>query len=455
MLGEDVTFAQLRRLVRATAGWLGERSDSPRVLVGFDTRFASRAMAETAADVLAEAGLSPQLTPGPVPTPVLSHAVHRRRVAGGLMLTASHNPAEYHGLKLFSAEGGALPDADARRIEAHIARQPDHVAPAARRGRGADLAAAYVRDLGRLLDRDRLAAARVRVAYDAMHGCGAGVLDGALGDLGCRVVALRQSPDPHFAGVSPDPLPSRLGGLRELVSRSRGVRLGLATDGDADRLAVVLPGGRVLSETEMTALLVDHLARTGRVRRGVGASLASGSLLTRVAGHHGLATVRRSIGFKHLASLLASGAVDVAGDESGGFAWSKMGVDKDGLLAAALFCEIAAEGRGGVVGRLAELESRFGAGACGRSAISCSPERLAALDRLIGAAPERVDGAAVTAVGGEDGLRLGLSDGFLMWRRSGTEPLLRIYAEAPTPRRLAGRLAAGKRLLDAAIHRRR
>jgi len=458
VLGETVTFPQLRRLVRATAGWLRDETPARRVIVGFDTRFASRALAESAVKVLAEEGLEPVWTPAAVPTPVVTHAVARRRVAAGLMLTASHNPPEYHGLKIFADDGGAIPDREARRIEARIGRRGRAAAGAgiaAARPRRADLAAAYVRDVVRLIDGERLAASPVGVVYDAMHGAGAGVLDGLLTRLGCRVSVLRGAADPRFGGTAPDPVPANLGPLAARLVARRGRWIGLATDGDADRVAVVLPGGRILRETEVLALLVDHLARTGRIRRGVGISRATGSLVERVAGEHGLHVEQAGIGFKHLAEALRSGRVDVAGEESGGFAWAPMGVDKDGILAAALLCELAAGARGGVGRRLSELEARHGRFACGRRALVLTDDLVRALDRLTHAPPSRVDAARVRSAVCDDGVHLRLDDGFVMWRRSGTEPVLRIYAEAPGHRRLERRLAEAGRVLEAASRPRR
>jgi phosphomannomutase len=369
------------------------------------------------------------------------------------MLTASHNPPAHHGLKVFGGDGGALPDADARRIESQVPATDSGPPEQSGRQRSVDLTSAYVRSLSGLLDRDRLAASRIGVVYDAMHGAGAGVLDGALEGLGCRVTRVRAEPDPHFGGGAPDPVPARLGPLVASVSKRRGRLIGLATDGDADRLAVVLAGGRILRETEIVGLLLDHLARTGRVSRGVAVSLATGSLVDRVASHHGIRLVQRPIGFKHLAAELLAGSSDVAGDESGGFAWSKMGVDKDGLLAGALLCELAASQRGGVAKRLEQLEDRFGRHACGRRALTGSPRLGRALAHLEASPPERIDGARVVAASSDDGLHLRLEDGFVMWRHSGTESVVRVYAEAAGPRRLEGRLRAAERLIGRAAGR--
>jgi phosphomannomutase len=282
------------------------------------------------------------------------------------------------------------------------------------------------------------------VVYDAMHGCGAGVLDAVLEELGARVERLRTEADLRLGGGAPDPLPERLGALRARVAGDGAAALGLATDGDADRYGVMDERGCSLQPTQALALLVDHLARRGLVRRGIAVSIATGSLVERIARHHGLAVSRHPIGFKYLSVALAAGA-DAAGEESGGFALGSFGVDKDGMLAGVLLAEVAASGP--LSRRLRALERRFGAGACGKRARVADAAGREALARLIEAPPRRVDGAGVLEVDRCDGLHLRLEDGFLMLRVSGTEGVLRVYGEAPDPRRLVRRLRAGEALL--------
>jgi phosphomannomutase len=448
VLGEEVTVPRLAAAARGAAAWLAEQG-SPEVVVAHDTRFLSARLAEVAAAVVAERGLRPVVSRGPVPTPAAVRAVLRRRAAGALVLTASHNPPEYHGLKVFGPWGGGIDDATARRIERDVAAQstaPPRPAPALRR---ADLRAPYRRELLRAVDRRAIARAGLRVVVDALHGTGAGNLDAALSAAGAEVETLHPEPDPRFGGAPPDPSPGRLRELRARVRRLRGLSLGLATDGDADRFAAVDEAGRVLSETEALALLVDHLARGGRAVRGVAVSIATGSLVERVAARYGLTVTRHPIGFKHFAPPLVSGAAEIAGEESGGFALGAFSRDKDGILAGCLLAERVA-----VFGRplghcLAQLFREHGKSRCGRAAWPAGPAGRAALERLRRAPPSRVDGARVHAVRRDDGLHLALEDGFLMLRASGTEPVLRVYAEAPGAGALRRRLAVGAALVGA------
>jgi phosphoglucomutase len=365
------------------------------------------------------------------------------------VFTASHNAPCDHGLKVLDADGASAPREVTARIEAAAAsalgRQAE--APAGPAGRPVELTEPYRRALVSLLRDGPLAGRRPRVVYDAMHGCGAGVLDAVLEQLGARVVCLRARRDLHFGGVSPDPLPERLAALRRQVAADSRAALGLATDGDADRYGVLDERGRPLEATQALALLVDHLARRGLASRGLAISIATGSLVERVAAHHGLPVTRHPIGFKYLSAALAAGA-DVAGEESGGFTLGAFTGDKDGVLAGALLAEVAAQGP--LSRSLRALERRFGAGACGRRALAAASGGREALARLIAEPPEppeRVDGARILEVDRRDGLHLRLEDGFLMLRASGTEDVLRVYAEAPDRRRLARRLRAGEALL--------
>src|SRR5262245_5481047 len=330
VLGEDFTLPRLRRVLAAVGRWLQEQGAPGEVIVAHDTRPLGDRMARLAAAALREHGQRPLLARGAVPTPVIARAIRSRRARAGLVFTASHNPPEYHGLKLLGASGGSLAPAPIRRIEAMLAEAGEPESAAAARARRLDLKAAYLEDLLELIERNPIARARLRVVYDAMHGAGASVLASALRRSGARVRLLRGRPDPRLGGQAPDPIPERLGGLVRALRGARGLALGIATDGDADRFTAVDAGGRVLSPTQAVALLVDHLARSGRIRRGLALSVATGSLVEKIAQGHGLAVTRHPIGFRLLSERLAAGAADAAADESGGFALGSFSADKDG-----------------------------------------------------------------------------------------------------------------------------
>jgi len=448
VLGDEFTFARARATVRGVGEWLSARAPRARVLVAHDRRFLGERFAEQAAGVLAGCGLRPLRARGAIATPVAAHALRAGRAQAALVFTASHNPPEYQGLKVLGAGGASLSTEETRRIEgladAALRRE---VPTAPLRGRPRDLVEPYLEALLACVDARAFRRRRLAVHYDALHGVGAGVLDEALRRLGARVEALRLEADPCFGGAAPDPLPERLLGLRRAVARGHGLRLGLATDGDADRFAALDADGTPLRESDALALLVDHLARSGRLQRGVALSFATGSLVERVARSHGLSVTRHPIGFKYLAARFLADEADVAGEESGGFAWSRLSFDKDGILAGCLLAELVAASHAPLGARLRELVRRFGPSACGRTALDADARALAALAARLEDPPARVGRSPVRAVSKQDGLHLALDDGFLLLRASGTEPRLRIYAEAPDAAGLSRRLAAGCRLL--------
>lgn len=463
VLTEEVTLPRVRGFVRGLAGWLreaGPHGGRPpggrptRILVAHDTRFLGRELAALACRELEAAGHVPVLACSPVPTPVVASGVRHGGADAAIVFTASHNPAEYQGAKVIASGGGSVTDDQARHIEAQIRRaaRAPITATRARATRSAeaaiDLVGPYLSRLTAWVDGDAFRRDPPNVVYDALHGTGSGVTDRALRGLGVPVELRRGERSPRFGGGTPDPTATRLTGLVARVRAHRGRALGLANDGDADRYAVVDCDGTLLTETEALALLLDRLARTGRVGRGVAISIATGSLVERVAADYGLPVTRFPIGFKHLANALETGVADVAGEESGGFAVDAMARDKDGILACVLFAEMVAAERAPLAKRLRELLRRHGPSACGRTALSADAGALERMARLSEAPPDRVGDAVIREVERLDGLRLNLADGFLMLRASGTEPLIRIYAEARDRRALARRLAAGRALLS-------
>ena len=448
ILADEITAPRMRVLATAVARWACEAQHAPRILVAHDTRFLGPQLAQLAFDSLAASGARPLRAASPVPTPVVAHAVRSGVAEAALIVTASHNEPAYQGVKVLASWGGGVTAEQARRIEQlAVALRAPAAQPVAPVPVGLDLVTPYLANLAELIDREALRGTRLKVIYDAFHGTGSGVCDRALRALGAQVEVLHALHTPRFGGAAPDPTSLRLAALARAVRARGGHTLGLATDGDADRFAVLDANGVPVAESDALALLVDHLARGGRVRRGVAISIATGTLVERVAAEHGLPVARYPIGFKHLSRALVDGTADVAGEESGGFAWDPFARDKDGILACALFAEIFAHSNGSLRARLQQLVRRHGRRVCGRVARNASARARARLAALAKAPPERVDGARVREVDTRDGVRLGLDDGFLMLRASGTEPVLRLYGEAPDPRTLAKRFAAGWKLL--------
>ncbi len=443
-----VTLEATRRLARAAIPFFrecGEGDPSRPVLAAFDTRAHSAAIAREGASVLAAAGLPVLLADGPVPTPVVTHQLLERACSGAFMATASHNPAEDHGVKLFSAAGLAIADDASRAIEGRMNDCSAEPGDGAENRPQLVAAGLWCRDhadsLMRLLARTGGGLDALRVHYDAMHGASGALMPGLLEALGAEVAPLRCDPDPRFGGgAGPDPSPQGLAWLAERIRKDQCGGIGLATDGDGDRFGVVAEGGRILSEPEVIALLVDHLASSGAVASGVALTAGAGTLVRRVARMHGIPVRLVSAGFKHLSRALVGGQAEVAAEESGGFAIAAHALDKDGMLAGLLVAQIAASSANGLSGRLDALHERFGRFCSTRIAVPARSGLTERFGSLCAAPPERLGTAAVVQSSIQGGLFLEFDDGFALLRRSGTEPVFRIYAEAREPIGLMQRL---------------
>ncbi|MBI3323560.1 MAG: phosphoglucomutase/phosphomannomutase family protein, partial [Candidatus Omnitrophica bacterium] len=370
---------------------------------------------------------------------------------GGIAVTASHNPFTYNGLKFKPAYAGPAEPEMTRWIEGRLFREPVRRVPLAeavsrKKVRLVDLAPRYLTFLRRYIEWPVMKRARFRVAYDSMRGAGQDLLQRAV--AGSRLEIL---PVPH-EGLArcahrPEPVGEQLGELSRLV-RSARCDVGLATDGDADRLGVVGPDGRFISSQETMALLLWHLLED-RGWRGMVVSTVSGTnLLERITGAYGVPLRRTPVGFKHIARLMRKGKVLFGGEESGGFGFRGCVPERDGLLAGLLILEMMAMRRKGLGEILREMRARFGRWHFERTDLEL--ERPLPMGRLLRWARRRgrelrVDGARVQEVATLDGVKMTLRDGsWLLLRPSGTEPLLRIYSEAATAGRLHRMIRAGR-----------
>ncbi len=443
-IGETYTFANVRRLTRAVADHLRDTGEAGQgAVVGYDTRFESEDFAAAAAGTLAQAGVRCRLAIAAVPTPTVAHAVLHHRAAAGITITASHNPAWDNGLKLSGPTGGpALPEVT-RAIEARVAGlgDPGGLSIAEARAAGlvdpADFAPAYLDHCRRLVDLAAIRQARLRVVVDVMHGPARGYLDRLLEEAGCEVTLLHGARDVTFGGHPPEPAEEHLGELIRTV-RERGARLGLATDGDADRFGVVDRDGTVLAPNPILALVLRHLLRHRGWRGGVARSVATTHLLDALAASHGCELHETPVGFKYVGDLITQGRAMFGGEESGGMSLRGHPPEKDGILACLLAAEIAAvEGAAlgdvlerlhGEVGRLLSVRVNVPLGDAVRRAL---PARIAA-------PPPALGRWAVRRVQTTDGLKLHLDGGaWVLVRASGTEPVARLYVEAPDAETLA------------------
>ena len=435
------TADRVRAVGQAVATYLDDEAVAGAVAIGYDARETSRGFAEELARVVCANGRDVLLPERDCPTPLVAWAIQERDLAGALVVTASHNPPDYNGVKFIPSDGApALPEVtDA--IEARLAEPSPRPEAEWGRVREVDLVTPHADHALKLIDGwlDGLT-----VAYDAMHGSGRGVTDALLERAGAEVQRLRCDQDREFGGVSPEPSEDHLADLIETVA-SGSADLGIANDGDADRLAVVTPEG-FLDENLFFAAIYDYLLQDagGPAVRTVSTTY----LIDRIAEVHGEKAIEVPVGFKWVAEAMAEHDALVGGEESGGFTVRGHVREKDGVLMALLAATAAVERPLEI--RVRSLLDRFGEVHQDKISVDCPDDRKAAvLDQLAGVLPDDIGGVAVKAINDIDGFKIVLEDGsWLLVRPSGTEPKLRIYAEASSPEQVSSRLSAGKSLVE-------
>jgi phosphoglucomutase len=409
------------------------------VIVGHDTRFFSEEFARTASAVLREHHIGVLLCGEPTPTPAIAHEILRRKTDGAINFTASHNPAEYHGLKFSGADGGpAMPEVT-KDIEARCER----IAPAS----GAfsphdtledvetcDPRPAYLGRLAELVRFGEIRKAKLKIACDALHGCGAGYLDRALADQGIPVTAVHTNRDVLFGGHPPEPADEHMAPLREAM-RESGAQVGLATDGDADRFGILDADGAMVSPNHILALLFDFLVETRGWKLGAARSVATTHLLDAAARRHGVAVYQTPVGFKYVGELIKQDKIALGGEESAGLSIRGHVPEKDGILACLLAAEMVATRGAPLSEQLRTLFQKVGA--------EFWPLRvnLRLREELKQRTIERLKqdftkfaGRKVAQADRTDGTKLVFENGWwVLMRLSGTEPLLRLYTEADSP----------------------
>ena len=458
ILADDFTFANARLVCQGIADFLKEEGDTSQgVVVAYDTRFLSEAFAATAAEVMAGNGIPSFFTTRDTPTPVVSYAIREGKRAGGINITASHNPSEYNGIKFSPAQGGPAPTPVTSAIEGLIRdMDPGKVktmpfTDARERGLITDIdpRESYFGHLRKLLDTEALRPARLKVAVDVLYGTGRDYLDAFLQDNGVEVEVLHGHRDTLFGGQRPEPSAEFLEPLTECIKKT-GARLGLAVDADADRFGVMDGQGRYHEANMVLGLLFDHLIKTRGWDGGVARSVATSHLVDKVAAAYGRPVYETKVGFKYLGEYILSGQALMVGEESEGFSMRDHLPEKDGILAGLLVAEMVAKTGKGIPELLEDLFARVGPVHTQRLNLSLPPEIKDRLLERLKTPPETFAGQKVVKHVTIDGHKYILENGsWVCFRPSGTEPVVRFYLEASTAEELERlRLAGGALLRD-------
>lgn len=442
LIADDFTFANVRLAVTAIAGHVKSKTKSPTILVGYDTRFYSEEFSQLAVDILQQQGIHTLLCETFTPTPAIAYEIMRRKLDGAINFTASHNPAQYHGLKVSTADAGpALPEVT-KDIEARVARLVTSDGPFPKspttvshhkgvRGEKVNLREYYLKRLEKLVRFDVLRKAKKKFVVDALHGCGAGYLDGALVAHGVKVQAMRTNRDCLFDGTGPDVSEDNLAPLRRAVVDS-GAIVGLATDGDADRFGVVDRDGTWIQPNHILALVYDYLVETRGWNMPAARSVATSQMIDAAAKARGQITHQTPVGFKYIGQLIREDKIALGGEESAGLTIRGHIPEKDGILACLLIAEMIAA-RGVSLGeQIKQLFKKLGREFWPlRENLHLSDEQKANAVKKVAVDASTLLGRKVVSVDRTDGAKFVFSDGsWMLLRLSGTEPLLRLYVEA-------------------------
>lgn len=462
LIAREFTFENLERVAQAYAEFLKGGADvgaggavggatvgGPRVVVGYDRRFLSEQFARRAAEVLAGNGVGVSLFGTDVPTPLVSWAVRESGAAGGVVITASHNPAGFNGFKIKAAWGGSAPPETTRAVEALVdAAEPRAAELPAGAHEGLEASAeSYRRQVESYVDLERLRGARARVVVDPMHGTGGRWVEGFLRGGTLEAETVRADRDPLFGGVDPEPIDRNLGALKARV-REAGALVGLATDGDADRVGAVSEAGETMTMHEVVPVLLLHLARRRGMKGGVVRTFSQSVLLKRVSSALGLRLYETPIGFKYIADLMLGEDILIGAEESGGIGVRGHLPERDGILNSLLFLEAVVASGKTPTELVREVHREFGEFYFGRRDLHTEVSRgLRLVADLAAAPPARVGRHVVASVETTDGTKLVLGDeSWLLFRQSGTEPVLRVYAEATSAEKMNELLEEGGRL---------
>ncbi len=452
VIADDFTFDNVRKVAGAIAAYVLKHEDAQRgVVIGYDTRFASQSAARVASEVLAGAGIPVKLANDFTPTPAISLGVKHAQAAGGVVITSSHNPWNWNGVKFKAKFGGSATPAIMKVIEEEVG------AGAMPNGGNAtvdevDLKRAYTRAICGFADLPLIANARFKFAVDAMYGSGRGMLTQIFADHGIQYVSIRQELNPLFPGINPEPIEPHIAELQETVVKER-CHAGFATDGDADRIGAVAEDGSFVDSHKIFCVLLRWVLERKKWPGEVVRAFNTTRMVDRICAKYGRKVNECPIGFKYIADLMMDREIAMGGEESGGLGYGRFLPERDGILNSLLMANVMAE-EGKPLGQLvADLQREYGAHYYGRRDLHISEEvKQQAIQLARSDATQRLGRYAVLKKENLDGIKFFLdaptegngAEAWILFRASGTEPLLRVYAEAASPELVNEILASGE-----------
>jgi phosphoglucomutase len=454
---EDFIFENVKIVTQAIADNVKASGEGGKgIIVGYDSRFMGESFARESARVLAGAGIKTFLCVRDTPTPVIAFEILRRGAAGAINFTASHNPPEYNGIKFSPSSGGpALPETTndiekrANEMMGEVCYKECSLDQAQKDGllEMIDPMQAYLDDLAGKVDFAAIAKLGT-IAVNPLYGTARGYLAEPLKAHGVKVVQMNANRDPYFGGFPPEPSEKYIQDFIKLVQQDPEIHLGIATDGDADRFGIVDGDGGFIEPNYIIALLLDYLVRVKGMTGGVGRSVATSHLIDAVAKLHDIKVYETPVGFKYIGELISQDKIIIGGEESAGLTIKGHVPEKDGILACLLVAEMVAHEGMPVKALLERLYSKVGRYLTKRVNIALSPELERVFPERIAATPTSFAGVAVKELVTIDGNKYILEDGsWLLFRKSGTEPVVRLYCEASSEERIDALIAAGREFI--------
>ena len=475
VISDSFTFDNLRMVAQAIAdavasehwdrstGNGGEAPDPNKIVIGFDTRFLSDRFAGEVARVLAANGFTVLLSQSDAPTPAISFAVKYQHAIAGIMITASHNAPRYNGLKLKGAFGGSALSEQCRRVEVYIndneeqARGPNLMDYKKARDAGLiqkfNPLTAYFEHLRTLIRTDVIAENPQRFIVDAMYGSGRGVIKSFLQGTGCEIAEIRGEMNPGFGGVHPEPIAKYLGALSSAVSSGIG-NFGVVTDGDADRIGAMDERGHFVDPHKIMALSLRYLVEKRGMTGAVVRTVSTTRMIDRLAKRYGLKLYETPVGFNYIADYMMQEDVLIGGEESGGISFKGHIPEGDGPIMGLLLVEMIAESKKSLVELVDELLADVGPAFYERVDLRLSSPiaKKEMTEFLTQQAPKEIGGQSVDEVSQRDGVKYILADdSWLLIRPSGTEPVLRVYAEGRSPEMVKALMGFGQKVAASAV----
>jgi len=456
LIARDFTFDRVRLAAQGIADFLKtekRRRKTSTVIIGHDTRFLGRDFALAVAEVLEANGLIPLLCERDAPTPVISHTIRARKALGGINITASHNPAEYQGLKFSPANGAPAPPKVTEKIEANIAKRQKQkwkfkaAVIGTYKCKTIDPRPAYLKRLRQLVDLKAIKKAKMKIAVELMYGTGRDYLDALLEEAGAKVTRFHEHPNPLFGGKQPEPDAPGMADVRKCI-RAGQATLGLGLDGDADRFGIVDADGTWLTPNQILALTLYHLKKNRRWTGATVRTVPTSHMLDAIAAHLGVPLHETPVGFKYIGALMESEPIIVGGEESGGLSVKGHVPEKDGILACLLMAELVAVERKPLRQILKELEKHIGKFYTDRINVHINPKQKAAILKRLSEGLDKIGTAKVEKLITTDGYKFLLAKGeWVAFRASGTEPVIRCYLETKTEAQMKRLQTACRKLL--------